>query len=310
MRSFPVFALAALAAVACHDAAAPDKVGPGRGLTADFAAATPVTVLDALGAATPDTRFSVFGSGGKTVLASQLPGPEFALPQPTTLTEIGAFLNNCKAIVAGVPQCPGALPFTVQIRPARNGAPDPATLLATLTLSHDDDPLVVAYESVAPDLTLGPGSYFALFAPQGDDQGYVMNTASDPFTYRADAVTTGFLNPITGDASASTEYLAVRILGSPATPAAALQLLLGDVRALVSTGTLSETQGGALAGTLAAAATTIDRAGAAAACGPLRAFVVQVQSLVQRGQLSGAAGQALIDTARWIMTQIGCGTPR
>src|SRR5207249_6246035 len=60
-----------------------------------------------LGAATPTTQFSVFGAGGSSVLSFQFVGPEFVLTQPTTIMEIGGFLNNCKSFVAGVPQCPG-----------------------------------------------------------------------------------------------------------------------------------------------------------------------------------------------------------
>ena len=118
MRPFVILGLATLVAGACKDAAGPkDTASLGRGLRADLFLGTTVSILDALGAATPTTQFSVFGAGGSSVLSFQFVGPEFVLTQPTTIMEIGGFLNNCKSFVAGVPQCPGTLPFVVQIRP-------------------------------------------------------------------------------------------------------------------------------------------------------------------------------------------------
>ena len=202
MRTFVILGLTALAATACQDAAGPrDTASPGRGLTADVVGTSTLSLLDALGAATPATRFSVFGSSGVAILSSLFVGPEFILTQPTTITEIGGFVNNCGTIVAGSPECPGTLPFTVQIRPSRNGIPDAATVLASFALSHDDDPLVISYESVATNLTLGPGSYFALFAPQETDGGFLLANARDPFNYQAGSITLGVLNPTTGTSS-------------------------------------------------------------------------------------------------------------
>lgn len=159
---------------------------------------TTVSIIDTLGAATPATQFDVFGSGGQAVLTHQITGPEFTLTQSTVLTEIGGFVNNCNSIISGVPQCPTTLPFTVQIRPSTNGVPDASTVLASFVLSHDNNPLVVSYESVAINLTLQVGSYFALFAPQGNDGGFLLGTASAPFNYEAGLTNIGFLDPTTG----------------------------------------------------------------------------------------------------------------
>jgi hypothetical protein len=172
-----------------------------------------ITVLDTLGAATPDTQFSVFGAGGTSILPSQFVGPQFTLTQPTTLTEVGGFMNNCISIVGGVPLCPGTLPLTVQIRPSVNGVPDPFTVLGSFSLTHDNDPLTVSYESVALNLTLQPGTYFALFAPHNADQGFLLESANVPFNYQAGLITMGVLNPFTGNSSASQQFGAVRILG-------------------------------------------------------------------------------------------------
>jgi Tol biopolymer transport system component len=194
-------------------------LGPGAGIVvAPSARATGTTILDTLGTATPGTTFSVFGSGGVVVSSSQVVGPRFTLAERTTITEIGGFVNNCASIVGGVPQCPGTLPFTVQIRPSLSGAPDPSSVLATLVLSHDDDPLVISYESVSTNVTLDAGTYFALFAPQDDDAGGLMGSASSPFDYQAGLTNLGFLDPTTGSSSNSDEFAAVRVLGHHAPP--------------------------------------------------------------------------------------------
>jgi len=307
MRTFVILGLTALVAAACQDAAGPrDTANLGRGLTADVVGTSTLSLLDALGAATPATRFSVFGSSGLAILSHQFVGPEFILTQPTTITEIGGFVNNCGTIVAGSPQCPGTLPFTVQIRPSSNGIPDAATVLASFALSHDDDPLVISYESVAPNLTLGPGSYFALFAPQGSDAGFLLANASVPFNYQARSITLGVFNPTTGTSSAEANRGAVRILGAPATPQTAIQLLMTDVGTLVSEGALTQGQGNGLLSKLRATIASVERGRTNAGCNQLRAFVNQVHGLVRAGQLPIGAGQELIDAVERIRTQIDC----
>ena len=307
MRTFVILGLTALVAAACKDAAGPrDTANLGRGLTADVVGTTTLSLVDALGAATPATRFSVFGSSGLAILSFQFVGPEFILTQSTTITEIGGFVNNCDSIDAGVPQCPGTLPFTVQIRPSKNGTPDSETVLASFALSHDDDPLVISYESVATSLTLGPGSYFALFAPQESDAGVLLGNASDPFNYQAGLITLGVFNPATGTSSAEANRGAVRILGAPATPQAAVQLLMNDVGTLVSEGELNHGQGNGLLNKLSATIASLDRGRTNAGCNQLGAFVNQVHGLVRAGQLPIEAGQELIDAVERIRTQINC----
>jgi len=172
-----------------------------------------ISIVDSLGVATPDTQFSTFAAG-TSILPSQFVGPKFTLTQPTTLTEIGAFVNNCISIIGGVPQCPNTLPFTVQIRPATTlGVPNASVVLATFTLSHDNDPLTVSFESVSINLLLQPGSYFALFAPQGADQGFLLAQAFSGAGYQAGLIQMGALNPFTSNANVSSQFGAVRILG-------------------------------------------------------------------------------------------------
>ena len=308
MRTFVILGLTAMVASACKDTAGPDDTANlGRGLTADVVGTSTLSLLDALGAATPATHFSVFGSSGSAILSGQFVGPEFNLTQPTTITEIGGFLNNCEEIDAGVPQCPGTLPFTVQIRPSTNGIPDAATVLASYVLSHDDDPLVISYESVATNLTLGPGSYFALFAPQGSDAGLLLASASDPFNYEAGSVTLGFFDPGTGTSSVvEGDMAAVRILVAPATPQAAVQLLMTDVGTLVSEGELTQGQGKGLLKKLSATIASMDRGRTNAGCNQLGAFANQVHGLIRAGQLPIGAGQELIDAVERVRTQIDC----
>ena len=308
MRTFVVLGLTALVAAACQDPTGPrDTANLGRGRTAHVVGTSTLSLVDALGAATPATQFSVFGAGGSTIISSQFAGPEFILTQSTTIMEIGGFVNNCGDIVAGSPLCPGTLPFIVQIRPSRNGIPDAATVLASFALSHDDDPLVVSYEAVAPNLTLGPGRYFALFAPQGSDAGFLLASATDPFNYQAGSITLGFFDPGTGISSAEAGGVgAVRILGTRATPQAAIQLLMTDVGTLVSEGELTKGRAEGLLNKLRATIASLDRGRTKAGCNQLRAFVNQVHSLVRAGRLANGAGQELIDSVQRVRTQIEC----
>jgi hypothetical protein len=172
------------------------------------------TIVDTLGAATPTTKFSIFGSAGFVISESQFAGPEFSLTAPTTITEIGGFVNNCISIIAGVPQCPSPPPLVVQIRASINGVPDPSSIIASFVLSDDGDPLQVSYESVQPNFVLAPGTYYALFAPQrADSGGQLLSSASLPFLYLPGLTKIGFLDVTTGNTSTGLVFCAVRILG-------------------------------------------------------------------------------------------------
>lgn len=85
-------------------------------------------------------------------------------------------------------------------------------MLGTFTLSDNHDPLLISYESVAPNLTLDPGIYFALLAPQGSDEGLWLGSHSSP-DFLAPLTTVDAPNPNTGASSASQEHGAARILG-------------------------------------------------------------------------------------------------
>jgi hypothetical protein len=185
---------------------------------------TTTTIVDTLGMATPSTTFSVFGTGATTISEDQYVGPQFTLTGETVITEIGGFMNNCGQFNPPfVPDCPNTLPFEVQIRPALSGGgvPDPSTVLATFVLSHDDDPLVYSFESVSTNLTLGPGTYFALFhAQQADDVGGLLGNAQTPFGYLPAVTALGILDTSTGVTVPVLWHVpaAVRILGVASSP--------------------------------------------------------------------------------------------
>ncbi|MCS6927372.1 MAG: hypothetical protein NZ578_15890 [Candidatus Binatia bacterium] len=173
-------------------------------------------IVDTLRGTPLTTQFSIFTSWGTAIYNRAHVGVQFTLGQPSVLTEIGAFVNNCHTISGGVPQCPETQPFTVHIHPAAgNGGPDLSTTLAVLVLSHDDDPLVVSYESVATHLRLKPGTYFAMFVPQGGDGGILLRSATQPFDYVAEVATISTVDPQTGTATLSRTPAAVRLLGLP-----------------------------------------------------------------------------------------------
>jgi hypothetical protein len=177
------------------------------------------TVLDTLGTAAPTTTFSVWAAGGTGVgWDGTKVGPEFVLTEPTVITEIGAFVNNCSPS-GSPPFCPGAAPFLVQIVPrsTEGGLPDVTHVLGTYVPSNDNNPVIYSYESVNPNLTLAPGTYFALIAAQNDDTGAVLAQAQDP-GYVAGSVQMGWWRASDGVSNVETYPMAVRILGVLALP--------------------------------------------------------------------------------------------
>lgn len=174
------------------------------------------TVLNTLGSATPRTTFSVFGSAGYAVFSEAFVGPPFTLTRRVVLTQVGAFVNNCAQIVAGVPQCPNTLPFVFQIRRSVDGAPDPRFVVAAAPLTHDRDPLTVRFETASLDnVILEPGRYFAIIAPQQViDSGFVL---ANSIGYAARITPVGIVSP-TGSTVDPANRTAVRILARPVKP--------------------------------------------------------------------------------------------
>lgn len=176
-----------------------------------------VSIADTLGAATPATHFSVFGATGFIFFSAHHVGPVFTLTKPTTLTEIGAFVNTCA--VTSVPICPAAPPLTIQIRPAPTDVSDASTVLASFVLSSDNDPLLVSFESVSVNLPLKPGTYFATVSPQNvdpnnNDVGLLLGGATSPFNYTAGLIDVAVFFPFDGASGVHADTpAAVRILG-------------------------------------------------------------------------------------------------
>ena len=200
-------------------AVAPAMAHNGRNQPAAGASATAsatATIIDTLGAATPATTFSVFGTGGQSISPTQFAGPEFTLTEPTRIAEIGGFVNNCGGFLNGEAQCPSPPPFVVQIRAAKDGVPDSSSIIASFVLSDDRDVFRFSYESVHPNLLLGPGIYYALFAtPSVDAAGSLIGQASSPFQYLSPSTKLGFLDVTTGHAQTGVVPAGVRILGAP-----------------------------------------------------------------------------------------------
>ena len=188
-------------------------------------------ILNTLGTATPGTHFDVPGSFGQAIFAQQFTGPLFTLAEKTTLSSIGAFVN-CSTVVVGQFQCPDFQPIGVQIRPSVNGTPDPLTVLASFTLSDDMNPTIISFESVAINLPLSAGTYFALFTSPDPMGGLLLAGASAPVNYQAESVVLGFLNPTTGTSGAGLLSAAVEISAVPeAVPEPTTLLLFGTTAA-------------------------------------------------------------------------------
>ncbi len=173
-----------------------------------------VTVVDTLGIATTQTQFLLEGSNGTSILPTQFSGPRFTLTQSAILSEIGGFINR---FTPPSPQCPNPLPFVVQIRPQLGNSPDPNTVIASFTLSDDNDPSVWSYESVRMNLALPAGTYFAVFASQTCEEGAILRQASLPFPYIAGSVPVGTVYPQpcpNCQTFSPSEFLAFRILAN------------------------------------------------------------------------------------------------
>lgn len=252
-------------------------------------AAGTVTVVETLGAATPSTQFILPGSGGHSILPTQFPGPRFELAEQTVLTEIGGFVTTF------------ALPATVEIVPAApDGSPDGAHVLASYVLSSDGDPFTWSYESVAASLSLPPGTYFALFGVQDDDFGIVLSGASSPFEYRAGLTPAGFLNPTTGQSSASPgEFMAVRILGQLPIPSVPeLLARLAAAAAEIGPGT-------SLADKVARAQNYLAANDIPNTCSTLTAFAYEVKAQSSK-TIDSAQATTLVRDAEQIQTLLGC----
>jgi len=167
------------------------------------------TIVDTLNA-DPGQTFSVFGTGGRSISAPSLIGPQFTLANTTLITQIGGFVEHCDKIISGIAECPNRFPFLVQVVAINStGDPDLTTVFGIFSLPINPDPLLIAYESVDPELTLPPGTYYAMIGGQLADGGYLLQVAPN---YHATSFMAGFVSP--EGASHSLAFGAVRVLGT------------------------------------------------------------------------------------------------
>ena len=169
-------------------------------------------VIDTIGDLPTSTRFERSGSAGSGLNDRYNGGPEFTLTKPTTITEIGAYLNICCPENLERPQ---PIPSVyVNIHPQLNGKPDADTVIAFYALSNDNDPKLISYESVKVELRLEPGTYYAIFNNPGKS-GMILWKATYPVEYRGRYVPMGFISKKGEEVCPMREYPAVRILKKP-----------------------------------------------------------------------------------------------
>ncbi|HEY4477626.1 MAG TPA: hypothetical protein VJB56_03270 [Candidatus Paceibacterota bacterium] len=187
--------------------------------------ASEVVIFDSLGNTFSETGFEigVYGTSGRGVSAEWHVGVEVMLTKPTMITEVGGIMNNCGRIEGGVALCPGALPFVVEVRPARDGFPDHDEVIANLALTDDGDPLRYSYERWRGRLHLRAGKYFFLVAPaRAEDSGSILSTACRlnnigwcETVYEAERVHIWSLNTATGTSQTDYAPAGFRVLGFP-----------------------------------------------------------------------------------------------
>ena len=194
-------------------------------LIAVKADASEAVIFDSLNGASAETSFEigVYGTSGRGVSAEWHVGVEVMLTKPTMITEVGGIMNNCGQIVNGVALCQGALPFVIEVRPTRNGYPDPDEVIANLVLTDDGNPLRYSYERWRGRLHLRAGKYFFLVAPaRAEDSGSILSTVCRlnnvgvcETIYEAERVHVWSLN--TASAISQTDYMPAgfRVLGFP-----------------------------------------------------------------------------------------------
>ena len=248
-----------------------------------------ITILDSLNGVPTTTVFSAVS--GLAILPFQFSGPEFTLTQTTTITEVGGFMTILTS-----------QPLPVEILPAANGVPDPSHVLGTFTLTPSPRlPFPEAtYQSVAPNLTLPPGTYFALFGAQ--DIGGATWWGESDTGLLPQLITAGSWDPTTGATSVvAPEFLGARVLGVVSDTSDLLAELLANVTG-VGPGT-------SLADKVKQAQAYLAANDLTDTCSTLAAFIneVKAQSKAQSGKkIPPNQASTLIASAEQTRTQLGC----
>ena len=172
------------------------------------------TIVDTMGEVPLNTKFKIPGTAGSLIESNQSIGPEFTLIQPTTITEIGGFVESCYPVIKGLPkECTSNATVSVNIHPGLNSSLNPSTIIASYILSNDNDPSSISYESVQVSLRLDPGTYYAMFNGT-EANAVVLSWASDPVKYHCKSGRTGHLRKSSGAVYTDAQFLGVRILGT------------------------------------------------------------------------------------------------
>jgi hypothetical protein len=182
-------------------------------VSADASPPQNTIVLDAIGNLLTSTRFKQPGSSGAPLDEHNSEGPEFILTEATTLTEIGAYVESCYGKYRGkyLEECDPLPSIVVNIHPQLNGKPDVATVIASYTLSNDNDRTLISYESVKLKLSLQPGTYYAIFN-NPSSSGILLAGASHPHLYRCRSINMAYIRKDPDVIFTSRQYLAVRLL--------------------------------------------------------------------------------------------------
>jgi hypothetical protein len=85
-----------------------------------------------------------------------------------------------------------------------------------------------------------------------------------------------------------------------------LDLLIGQIQALVTAGTLTQNQGDGLIDKIEQVIVKLDNNQTGAACNQLDSFINQVNAFISNGSLTQAQGQSLINAVNAIKADIGC----
>jgi hypothetical protein len=189
---------------ALQQAAVPEKTLPYES----------ATIIHTLGDVPLTTKFKIPGSSGTLLESDRSIGPEFTLTRPTTITEIGSFIESCYPSIKGLPkECTRDAAVVVNIHLALNGSVDPSAIIASYTLSNDNDPSSISYESARVSLRLEAGTYYAIFSGTAAN-AVVLSWASDPVQYSCKSGRVGSIRKSSAAVSTDSQFFGVRILGT------------------------------------------------------------------------------------------------
>jgi hypothetical protein len=85
-----------------------------------------------------------------------------------------------------------------------------------------------------------------------------------------------------------------------------IELLIGQVDALIAAGTLTQEQGAGLLDKIQEASAKLDAGQTAAACNQLSSLINQVNAFISSGTLTPAQGQPLLDAANALKSNVSC----